>query len=186
MSDETIARVVVGTASGGGLEEKVGIKAAAYSLPVTLASDEATHAVKGAGTAGSPDSNVVTVQGITNGTTIPVTASAGANLNTSALALETSQVGLGWWDLSVAGSTLSYDGSLKTSALTAGKYIIRSTTNCFVNTGPNETVVVTTATGLPLDAGVLVGIIIDGTNDAIAAIKEATAGTLNYKRIPNI
>ena len=186
MSDETIARVIVGSKSGGGLEEKLGVKTAAYSIPVTLASDESTHAVKGAGTAGSPDSAVVTVQGIASGTTIPVTAAAGTNLNTSALALETSQVGLAWWDLSVDGATLAYDASSKTGALTAGKYILSASTNCFINTGPSGSVVVTTATGLRLDVGVLIGIIIDGTNTAIAAIKENTAGTLNYKRIPNI
>lgn len=40
------------------------------------------------GTAGSASTDVITVQGIASGTTIPVTASAGTNLNTSALALE--------------------------------------------------------------------------------------------------
>lgn len=41
------------------------------------------------GTAGSSNSNVMSVQGIASGTSLPVTASAGTNLNTSLLALET-------------------------------------------------------------------------------------------------
>jgi len=41
------------------------------------------------GTAGTPAADVVTVQGVSGGTALPVTANAGTNLNTSALALET-------------------------------------------------------------------------------------------------
>ncbi len=44
--------------------------------------------VAGAGTAGAAAGGVVSIQGVGGGTTIPVTASAGTNLNTSALALE--------------------------------------------------------------------------------------------------
>jgi len=71
-----------------------------WLIPGTANAQVSPRAVEvlGTGTAGSAASEVVTVQGIASGTVIPVsgtiTANAGTNLNTSALALDTSVDGI--------------------------------------------------------------------------------------------
>lgn len=107
-----------------------------------------------------------------------VTADAGTDLNTSALALEASQLAMMWLDLSAAGVTrLAFDATAKTASLTAGNYIICATQDCHVRTGPQASVVATTDDFfLPKD--VPIGAIITATNDTFAAIKETTAGAL--------
>jgi hypothetical protein len=64
----------------GSISPTVGSKTSANSIPVVVASDQGAVAVKGAGTAGVSDTNVVTVQGIASGTALPV-SSTFANMN---------------------------------------------------------------------------------------------------------
>jgi len=88
-----------------------------------------------------------------------------------------------FFDLSATGGSLAYDGAVKTAALAAGIYIISPTTTCHVKTGPQATVAAAIGTSARVPENHIIGIVIDGTNNAIAAIKESEAGTVYYLKV---
>lgn len=91
--------------------------------------------------------------------------------------------GLMGLDLSAtAGTAVSYDSSTATAALTAGTYAVCASTVCHIKTGPVASVTATTNC-FRLPADTIVGVVIDATNTAIAAIKNTTAGSLTYIKV---
>jgi len=88
-----------------------------------------------------------------------------------------------FFDLSTAGSSLAYDGAVKTGALTPGLYLVSATTACHIKTGPQASVAATVGGCARLPEGAVFGVVIDVTNDTIGAIKETDAGTLYYTKV---
>jgi hypothetical protein len=150
-----------------------------------------------------PTSAGFPVTGTMTGTvTGSVTANAGTNLNTSALALEAgghleeaadhahnidasaASIALGvWLDPSATHvDHLHFDASQQTGTIAAGKYVVCATEHCFVRTGATSGLAAT-ADDFRLPKDTMVGILLSGTNDAIAAIKETTAGILSVSKV---
>lgn len=113
------------------------------------------------------------------------TASGLATEATAAtLALESTQIASIWFDLATyaTGTALAFDGAVKTGSLAAGKYLVSATTGCHIKVGPQASVAAT-ANDLFLPANTIIGVLIGVTNDTIAAIKDADAGNLLYRRV---
>jgi hypothetical protein len=63
-----------GQAFGQGFNMPTGQEPSSLSLPVVIASDQSPVAVTGSGTPGTPAGGVVSIQGVTGGTPVPVTS----------------------------------------------------------------------------------------------------------------
>lgn len=163
--------IKVGISDSSGANITLGQKVMASSVPVVIASDQSTINITGTGSAGTPASGVVTIQGIASMTAVkvdgsavtqPVSGTVTANIGTTnGLALDTSVNGI----LVTQGSTTSgQKGPLIQGAVT--------TAAPTYTTGQTNALSLTTAGALRVDGS--------GVTQPVSGTVTANAGTGNF------
>lgn len=110
---------------------------------------------------------------------------SGVKTNTDTLVADIDDIQSGtFFDCSTAGGSRTFtDTSAKTEALPAGLYAVSSDQTCHIKTGPAASITVAVGGGTRIPADTVIGIVIDATNTAIAAIREGVNGTLYYSKV---
>lgn len=103
------------------------------SQRITVAQDTTTIAGSAPGTAGTPSANVVTVQGVTGGTVIPVSQATAANLNATVVQGSPGTAANGWFAKVTDGTNTAAVKAASTAAVATDPAIV-------VAISPNNTI----------------------------------------------